>query len=69
MQSLVWVADVHSDDILPRCYDLSHPHETQAFIDDFRYQKAECSLKGIYKKLTGLDGPLADQLMTSVGKL
>ena len=55
LESLVWVADVHSNDIIPRGYDLSTPLEIQAFIDDFRTQKAEGCLKSIYKKLTGLN--------------
>jgi hypothetical protein len=38
-----------------RGYDLSVPHETQAFIDDFRCQKAESMLKKLYLKLTGID--------------
>lgn len=51
----MWVADVHSNDIIPRGYDLSTPLEIQAFIDDFRIQKAEGWLKSVYKKLTGFN--------------
>ena len=51
----MWVADVHSNDIIPRGYDLSTPLEIQAFIDDFRTQKAEGWLKSVYKKLTGFN--------------
>lgn len=69
LQSLVWVADVHSDDIIPRCYDLSNPQDTQAFIDDFRYQKAECHLKAVYKRITGMDGPEGDQRVATAGSL
>ena len=54
-ESLVWVSDVHSNDIIPRGYDLSTPLEIQAFIDDFRFQKAEGWLKAVYKKLSGLN--------------
>ena len=39
-----------------------------AFIDDFRCQKAECFLKDIYKKMTGMDGPKADQITVKSGK-
>jgi hypothetical protein len=63
----VWVADVHSDDIIPRGYDLSAPQETQAFIDDFRFQKAECWLKSVYKKMSGLDAPAQDELIVQEG--
>jgi hypothetical protein len=63
----VWVADVHSDDIIPRGYDLSTPQETQAFIDDFRFQKAECWLKSVYKKMSGLDAPAQDELIVKEG--
>lgn len=65
----MWVADVHSDDIIPRGFDLSNPQETQQFIDDFRTQKAECWLKSIYKKLTGLDAPLQDDLIVVEGDI
>ena len=51
----MWVADVHANDIIPRGYDLSTRLEIQAFIDDFRFQKAEGYLKAIYKKLSGLN--------------
>ena len=63
----MWVADVHSDDIIPRGYDLSAPQETQAFIDDFRFQKAECWLKSVYKKMSGLDAPAQDELIVQEG--
>jgi hypothetical protein len=63
----VWVADIHSDDIIPRGYDLSTPQETQAFIDDFRFQKAECWLKSVYKKMSGLDAPAQDELIVREG--
>ena len=58
LRSLVWLADVTSNDILPRGYDLNNPQETQAFIDDFRCQEAESILKRVYKKATGLDVPV-----------
>jgi hypothetical protein len=51
----VWVADVHSNDIIPRGYDLSTPLEIQAFIEDFRFQKAEGWLKAVYRKLSGIN--------------
>jgi len=54
LQSLVWLADVDASEIIPRGYDLSTPHEMQAFIDDFRCSKAESILKKFYLKLTGL---------------
>ena len=65
----MWVADVHSDDIIPRGFDLSNPQETQEFIDDFRTQKAECWLKAVYKKLTGLDAPQQDDLIVVEGDI
>jgi hypothetical protein len=49
-----------------RGYDLSNPEDIQAFIDDFRCQKAEILLKAVYKRLTGLDGPIQDQLMVYI---
>jgi len=58
LQSLVWLADVDVDDILPRGYDLSSPVDMQAFIDDFRCQRAEGLLKGIYHRVTGLELPV-----------
>merc|ERR1712127_39421 len=33
LQNLVWLADVHSNDVIPRGYDLSTNAEMQAFID------------------------------------
>ena len=59
----MWLADVSSNDVIPRGYDLSLPHETQAFIDDFRCQRAEAWLKTLYKRLTGLDTPDPDTLV------
>jgi hypothetical protein len=59
----VWLADVSANDVIPRGYDLSTPQEMQAFIDDFRCQKAEGILKKLYKKATGLDEPEADVLV------
>lgn len=58
LQSLVWLADVDVDAILPRGYDLSSPVDMQAFIDDFRCQRAEGLLKGIYHRITGLELPV-----------
>lgn len=55
LRQLVWIADTHPREIIPRGYDLSNPQETQEFIDDFRLQKAECLLKHIYKLVTGRD--------------
>ena len=57
LKSCVWLADVSVNDIIPRGYDLSNPQEAQAFIDDFRCQKAESILKMIYTKATSLDVP------------
>ena len=57
LKSCVWLADVSVNDIIPRGYDLSNPQEAQAFIDDFRCQKAESILKMIYAKATSLDVP------------
>jgi hypothetical protein len=57
LQSLVWTADVEANDILPRGYDLSNNLEMQAFLDDFRSQKAEGVLKALYMQLTGLELP------------
>jgi tubulin monoglycylase TTLL3/8 len=57
LQSLVWTADVEANDIIPRGYDLSNNMEMQAFLDDFRSQKAESVLKALYLQLTGLELP------------
>lgn len=57
LQSLVWTADVEANDIIPRGYDLSNNLEMQAFLDDFRSQKAESVLKALYLQLTGLELP------------
>jgi tubulin monoglycylase TTLL3/8 len=57
LKSCVWLADVNVNDIIPRGYDLSNPQEAQAFIDDFRFQKAESILKMIYAKATSLPVP------------
>lgn len=57
LQSLVWTADVEANDIIPRGYDLSNNVEMQAFLDDFRSQKAESVLKALYLQLTGLELP------------
>jgi hypothetical protein len=58
LQSLVWTADVEANDIIPRGYDLSNNGEMQAFLDDFRTQKAESVLKALYLQLTGLQQPV-----------
>ena len=63
LQSLVWLADVSANDVIPRGYDLSSPDEMQAFIDDFRCQKAEGMLKSLYTKLTQLDSPAPDRVV------
>ena len=57
LQNVIWLADVGINDIIPRGYDLALPQETQAFIDDFRCQKAESLLKGLYQRATGLREP------------
>ncbi len=57
LSQLVWTADVEANDIIPRGYDLSNNLEMQAFLDDFRTQKAESILKALYLQLTGLDLP------------
>lgn len=36
LQSLIWLADVSSNDVIPRGYDLSIPAELLAFMDDYR---------------------------------
>ena len=58
LRSLVWLADVDTNTIFPRGYDLSIPEEMQAFIDDFRCQKAEGILKRLYLAATGIEHPL-----------
>ena len=58
LRELVWQADMHADDILPRAYDLSVPSELYEFVNDFRLQKAEGILKGLYAKIIGNSGPL-----------
>lgn len=52
------------NEVIPRGYDLSVPQETQAFIDDFRCQRAENILKDIYARVTGLERPGEDLLVT-----
>ena len=58
LQQLVWMADVSPDDIIPRGYDLTNVQEIQEYIDDFRIQQAQCILKGIYFRATGLKQPV-----------
>lgn len=53
LQQLVWQADVPPDDIIPRAYDLTNVSDLHAFVADFRLQKAEGMLKGVYAKITG----------------
>jgi len=59
LNALVWTADAHANDIIPRGYDLGNTGELQAFIDDFRCQKAEGVLKSLYHRVTGLLAPPA----------
>lgn len=58
LQSLKWMDDVDCNDILPRGYDLSVSHDIQAFLDDFRCQKAENIIKRLYWRLTGIENPV-----------
>jgi len=60
LAGLVWLADVEANDVIPRGYDLSLPQEMQAFIDDFRCQRAECVLKAVYQEATGVPFPPVD---------
>ncbi|CAM9125305.1 unnamed protein product, partial [Ectocarpus fasciculatus] len=53
LQQLVWQADMSPDDIIPRAYDLTNVSELHAFVTDFRLQKAEGILKGVYAKIIG----------------
>jgi hypothetical protein len=55
LQQLVWLDDVSAVDILPRGYDLSNPQEIQEYLDDFRVQEAECQLKRLYFRVTGVE--------------
>lgn len=55
LRQLVWMDDTHSDNILPRGYDLNNPIETQFFIDDFRIVETECVLKKLYYVVTGVE--------------
>lgn len=57
LRSLVWLADVHANDVIPRGYDLSVNSEMQAFIDDFRCQSALNILKDLYIRVTGISFP------------
>jgi tubulin monoglycylase TTLL3/8 len=67
LQSVTWLADVSVNEIIPRGYDLSNPMEMQAFIDDFRVQKASSVLKRLYFVWTGkiLPVPLGDRPASS----
>lgn len=58
LQSMVWLADVDCKDIIPRAYDLSIQDEMQAFLDDFRCQKAEQILKKLYYAVFKQDPPV-----------
>jgi hypothetical protein len=60
LQSLVWLADVSNNDVIPRGYDLSTNDDMQAFIDDFRCGQAELILKKLYKSATGISFPPQD---------
>ena len=63
LQSLNWFADVSSNDIIPRGYDLTNPQETLMFMDDFACQQAENVLKSIYYKATGKRMPDDEKLV------
>lgn len=58
LQQLVWQSDVPPGDIIPRAYDLTSISELHAFVTDFRLQKAEGLLKGVYAKIIGHNGKL-----------
>lgn len=60
LRSLVWLADVSCNDVIPRGYDLSNDMEMQAFIDDYRLQHAEILLKKLYKEVVGISFPPRD---------
>ena len=55
LNSLIWAADVRSDDIAPRSYDLSNEGELDDFVQDFKLQRAQCILKKIYFSSTGIN--------------
>lgn len=54
LQPLMWMVDVASSDIYPRGYDLTISDDMQAFIDDFRCQKAAANLKKVFEDVSGL---------------
>lgn len=58
LRSLIWLADVHTNDVIPRGYDLSVNSEMQAFIDDFRCQHSLNLLKDLFKRVTGISFPV-----------
>ena len=60
LRSLVWLADVSCNDVIPRGYDLSNDMEMQAFIDDYRLQHAENILKRLYMRVVGISFPPRD---------
>ena len=64
LSSLVWFADVCSNDIIPRGFDLTNPQETLMFMDDFACQQAENILKSIYFKCTGKGFPEEESLVS-----
>lgn len=69
LQSLVWLADVDSKDLIPRAYDLSLAHEMQAFIDDYRFQKAEAIVRTVYKAICGQAYPVVEFTTGTVGTI
>ena len=62
LQQLNWIADVSSDDIFPRGYDLSSPLEIQEYIDDYRHEHVVNLLKKLYLRVTGLESPVVSDV-------
>ena len=66
LRNLVWLADVHTNDVIPRGYDLSINNEMQTFIDDFRCQHALNILKELYVRVTGVIFPPKEEPVASI---
>lgn len=73
LQSLIWMANVDINDIIPRAYDLTIQDDMISFLEDYKNLKAEGILKKLYSQATGLESLITDNpsdyrpLSSSVG--
>jgi hypothetical protein len=58
LKSVIWMADVDVNDIIPRAYDLTVQDDMITFLEDYRHLKAEAILKKLYHQATGLEAPI-----------